>query len=197
MKMTTRPLLKAMPDVLLLESETYDDHRGEFLESYRESDLLDLIGVSQFVQGNVSVSHEGALRGMHYQVVAPQGKFMRTVHGCTMNAVIDMRDGSATFGTAAWTHLDRPNLALWVPPGFANGFLALEDDTVVVYECSTYYQVGSDRGVLATEMNEANTLRIPWVERKHSRYIMSGKDLQLPRLQDAERVPESEWKVTR
>ena len=195
MKTTAAPLHPSLPECLLLTSEIYADHRGVFLEGYREDLMTKIIGVPCFVQGNVSVSLKGVLRGLHYQIVAPQGKLMRIVHGATMNAVVDMRQGSPTFGRAAWTRLDRPEKALWVPPGFANGFLALNDHTVVAYECSTYYRVGSDRGVFAGGpfTCDAPDDIIPW-NLSGRQYNMSDKDIALPRLDTAEPVPESEWR---
>ena len=126
----------------LIETTPWADDRGLFLETYREDD----IGI-KFVQGNLSTSRARVIRGLHYQIRNPQGKFMRTLAGATFNAIVDVREGSPTFGRSAHTVLDRPDLALWVPPGFANGFGAMANNTVVYYETSSYYFGGYDRGI--------------------------------------------------
>ena len=98
----------ALPDVKLITSAVYADHRGTFCEAYREARLHDDAGIPAFVQGNVSVSHYGVARGLHYQVEKPQGKLMRTVHGATINIAVDMRIGSPTYGKHVHTRLTRP-----------------------------------------------------------------------------------------
>ena len=132
---------KKLPEVVIIHSDIFTDHRGRFLESYRVSDLAELgILDSGFVQGNVSYSIAWTLRGMHYQTVRPQGKLMRAIEGVVQQVSIDMREGSPTFGK--WTsHLLNSSVgnAVWCPPGFANGFLTLGNPAVVYYECSTYY----------------------------------------------------------
>ena len=168
----------------LLDTSVHEDHRGVFLESYREDDL----GLT-FVQGNISVSRRNVVRGLHYQVRHPQGKFMRTVHGATFNVIVDLRDGSWSFGRAFATTLDTPTRGLSVPPGFANGFATLADDTVIVYEASSYYRSGDDRALFAFDP----ALSVPWPDGLPDRAIMSEKDRGAPRLDEAERVPGSEW----
>lgn len=184
MKTKIEPL--AFPGVFLATSDRFDDERGTFLEGYREG----ADGIPAFVQGNISISGQHVLRGLHYQVKKPQGKFMRTVHGRTFNAIADMRLGSKTLGEALWVELDDPAKALWVPPGFANGFLALEPDTVVVYECSTLYHVGYDRAVYWGDRQ----FSIPWPVLP-VRCVVSEKDARAPSFLAAEKVMEPEWKI--
>lgn len=186
MKFTAVPM--SLPDVKLIIGEVYTDNRGVFTEAYRESRFKADFDLPPFVQGNVSTSRKGVARGLHYQVVKPQGKLMRTVHGRTLNLAVDVRAGSATFGGWTWTILDAANTALWVPPGFANGFVALDDDTTVAYECSTYHYVGSDRAMnmamyLSGLRDKANTASL----------IFSDKDREAPTIDNAEPVPGSEW----
>lgn len=168
----------------ILETSAHVDHRGVFLESYRENEL----GMT-FVQGNISASRGRVVRGLHYQVRQPQGKLMRTVHGATFNVIVDLRDGSPSFGRAFGTTLGNAKLGLWVPPGFANGFAALADDTIVVYETSSYHQRDADRTLFAFDP----ALSVTWPDGLTHSAIMSEKDRAAPGLSDAERVPCREW----
>lgn len=161
-------------------SDPFTDHRGVFLETYRERDLK-----VDFVQGNMSVSKRGVTRGLHYQIKAPQGKFMRTVHGETFNVLVDMREGSPTIGRTAHRILVDPCTAIWIPPGFAAGFQALTDDAVVVYECSSYYQPGYDRAVHWLSFD------IDWPFGADA--ILSDKDRKAPPFGTAPAVPREEW----
>ncbi len=170
-----------------VKGKPFEDHRGGFIEAYRELDLSDLIGVTHFVQGNVSVSHARVVRGLHYQVAKPQGKFMRTVAGQTVNVAVDVRLDSPTFGRVIRTTLLNPWEAFWVPPGFANGFCALQDNTVVAYECSTYYQSGFDRALNPLDPS----LDIDWGFTPQQ-LILSEKDKVAPWLMAIDLVPQSE-----
>lgn len=183
MKLTPFALL---PDVILVENPLFNDHRGTFFESYREN-LIGELGIDDFVQGNFSLSHERVLRGLHYQTRKPQGKLMRTVSGATFNVAVDLREGSSTFGQHVSTVLNHPGMALWVPPGFANGFLALRSETAVYYECSAYYQAGYDSGVHPFDP----ALGIKWPVLPEI-CILSDKDQRLPMLADAARVAAEE-----
>lgn len=170
-----------LPGVFTIISEEFNDHRGMFIEAYREN-----VFGQALVQGNLSISHRNVVRGLHYQIKAPQGKLMRTVHGVTKNIIVDMREGSPTLGHKYTTLLHSPSCALWVPPGFANGFVALRDETVVYYECSTYYHVGYDRAVNYTDPHFDF---IP----AESDVDASDKDRNAPYFADAPKVPRSEW----
>lgn len=169
----------------LLDCQEFRDHRGTFLESYREQDFA-----LPFVQGNISVSRRNVVRGLHYQVSDPQGKFMRTAAGATRNLIVDMRFGSPTLGKAFSTMLDRPSLALWVPPGFANGFASFSDAAVVIYEATSYYRSEDDRSLFAFDPAFADE----WPPGLKSDAIMSEKDRSAPWLQDAELVPQHQWR---
>jgi dTDP-4-dehydrorhamnose 3,5-epimerase len=164
----------------LVESMRFDDARGTFFEAHRENQLS-----ATFVQGNISVSKKSVVRGLHYQVKHPQGKLLRTLHGRTFNAIVDMRSASPTLGKAFTITLDRPELGLWVPPGFANGFAALQDDTVTSYHVTTYYEPQYDRALFAFD----SALSIPWPAGLESAAIMSDKDRTAPRFSEAERMP--------
>ena len=188
-----------IPGLTLIDSDVFVDHRGVFVESYREKVFSEDFTVPAFVQGNVSVSNDLVARGLHYQVEKPQGKLMRTVAGRTINVVLDMRAGSKTFGHYTWVSLGYPARALWVPPGFANGFIAMTNNTAVAYECSSYHHVGSDRAVnmqdvlrriAASAPDELALEGLPSIDG----LTLSAKDIAAPVFEHGEPVPESEWR---
>lgn len=190
---TVEPLID-LPDVKLIVSDVFQDKRGLFIEGYRESAFADPhIGLPVFVQGNVSVSHAYVARGLHYQVQRPQGKLMRTVAGKTVNLIVDMRRGSPTFGRSTWIGLSSLSHALWVPPGFANGFVALAPQTVVAYECSSYHLPNSDRAL--NMLDPALHFTDVWSAVDDHSLVLSDKDRSAPLLSEAEPVPEAEWRV--
>jgi dTDP-4-dehydrorhamnose 3,5-epimerase len=138
-------------DLILFEPIVFTDERGEFFESYRRRTFEEAIGQSlDFVQENHSVSLKGALRGLHYQV-APhaQGKLVRVVAGAARDVVVDIRRDSPTFGKWVATRLSAADRRqLWIPEGFAHGFIALEDKTEVVYKTTRYYSPSSERCII-------------------------------------------------
>jgi dTDP-4-dehydrorhamnose 3,5-epimerase len=129
----------ALPGVLILEPRVFADERGFFLESFNQHAFEAAIGLSvSFVQDNHSCSQRGVLRGLHYQLPPhAQGKLVRVVRGSVFDVAVDIRRGSPTFGRWVGTTLDaRSQRQMWIPPGFAHGFLALEDDTHFLYKTS-------------------------------------------------------------
>lgn len=136
-----------IPDVVIIEPSVFEDDRGWFMESFNEqrfhAELLNL-GLPlprPFVQDNHSCSKKGVLRGLHYQL-APhaQGKLVRVTQGAVFDVVVDIRQGSATFGQWVGVELSAENhKALWIPEGFAHGFIALEDNTHFHYKTTDYY----------------------------------------------------------
>lgn len=143
-----RVLATALPGVLVVEPEIFIDERGFLLETYRES-WLPQLGVSvPLLQENQSRSHRGVVRGLHYQLVEPQGKLVRTARGIVYDVAVDLRRGSPHFGQWIGIVLDDvTHRQLWIPPGFAHGFCVLSEDADVVYRCSTYYHAASNLGV--------------------------------------------------
>lgn len=135
--------------VVLIKPRVFGDHRGYFYESYRE-DLYKQVGIKgHFVQDNQSMSNKGILRGLHFQ--APphaQGKLVRVVKGAVLDVIVDIRSGSNTYGEHYSVELNETNkFQLWVPPGFAHGFLTLEDRTIFSYKCTDYYNHASEGAV--------------------------------------------------
>lgn len=138
----------ALSEVLLLEPRVFGDERGWFMETYRAA--ADGHGLlPPFVQDNHSLSHRGVLRGLHYQIEHAQGKLVRVVHGAAFDVAVDLRRWSNSFGQWFGTRLTAENhRQLYIPPGFAHGFLALEDQTEVVYKCTDYYHPEAERTLL-------------------------------------------------
>jgi dTDP-4-dehydrorhamnose 3,5-epimerase len=131
----------ALPDVLILEPKVFGDDRGFFLESFNARDFANATGLNvNFVQDNHSKSGKGVLRGLHYQIQHPQGKLIRVVQGAVFDVTVDLRKGSSHFGKWMGVELSADNKRqLWVPPGFAHGFLVLSDSAEVLYKTTDYY----------------------------------------------------------
>jgi dTDP-4-dehydrorhamnose 3,5-epimerase len=138
-----------LTEVLCLEPKVFGDARGFFLETYRQSWFEDLGINTPFVQDNHSLSRKGTLRGLHYQIQRPQGKLVRVIRGEVFDVAVDMRRYSPSFGKWAGMHLSADNKRImWVPPGFAHGFLVLSDEAEFVYKCTSYYAPEHDRSLL-------------------------------------------------
>lgn len=131
----------AFPDVKLIPLREFADERGCFLESFRAQNYQGLLGQNgPFVQDNFSRSHRGVLRGLHFQHPEGQGKLVRLIQGSIYDVTVDVRVGSPTFGQWQALTLDDANpQQLWVPPGYAHGFLVLSEQALVEYKCTAYY----------------------------------------------------------
>ena len=147
MRVTPTPL----PGVLLLEPAVFADERGFFFESFNQRTFNDAVGHAvNFEQDNHSCSQRGVLRGLHYQLPPhAQGKLVRVVRGSAFDVAVDLRSGSATFGRWYGAVLDATNQRqLWVPSGFAHGFLALEDETHFLYKTTDHYARDCERAIV-------------------------------------------------
>jgi dTDP-4-dehydrorhamnose 3,5-epimerase len=140
----------ALRDVFLIEPRVFEDARGFFLESYNQRVFAERTGLSpRFVQSNHSRSRRSVLRGLHYQIVQPQAKLVRVVAGAVFDVAVDLRRSSPAFGRWTGTLLSAENKRLlWVPEGFAHGFLVLSDSADFLYETSDYYAPRHERCVL-------------------------------------------------
>ncbi len=148
MTMEVEPL--ELEGLLLLRPRIFSDERGYFFEAFNEGDFRRSTGLEvEFVQDNESSSKLGVLRGLHFQLPPhAQGKLVRVVKGAALDVVVDIRPDSPTYGRHAKVRLDAERKQLlWVPPGFAHGFLTLEDDTVFLYKCTAYYDQASERTI--------------------------------------------------
>ena len=139
----------AIPEVLLLEPQVFGDARGFFFESFNQRDFADKTGVElAFVQDNHSKSAQGVLRGLHYQIQHPQGKLVRVVHGQVFDVVVDLRESSATLGQWVGVYLDaQKHQQLWVPPGFAHGFVVLSETAEFLYKTTDYWYPEHERSL--------------------------------------------------
>jgi dTDP-4-dehydrorhamnose 3,5-epimerase len=140
----------AIPDVLLLEPKVFSDDRGYFFESFNARDFRESTGLDvEFVQDNHSKSAKGVLRGLHYQIQHPQGKLVRAVQGTVFDVTVDLRKSSPTFGRWVGEVLSAENhRQLWVPPGFAHGFVVLSDSAECLYKTTDYWYPEYERSLL-------------------------------------------------
>jgi dTDP-4-dehydrorhamnose 3,5-epimerase len=136
-----------IPDVLLIEPRVFSDSRGHFFESYNCAAFAEATGLAlEFVQDNQSLSAQGVLRGLHYQITQPQGKLVRVTSGAIFDVAVDLRRASPTFGRWVGAELAAGNFRqMWVPPGFAHGFLVLSEAATVIYKTTDYYAPAHER----------------------------------------------------
>ncbi len=137
----------SLPGVLLIEPAVFGDERGFFFESYNERRFAELTGMARpFVQDNHSRSARGVLRGLHYQIRQPQGKLVRVIEGEVFDVAVDLRRSSPTFGRAVGNHLSAQNKRqVWIPPGFAHGFVVLTDVADFLYKTTDYWAPEHER----------------------------------------------------
>ncbi|MDO4682909.1 MAG: dTDP-4-dehydrorhamnose 3,5-epimerase [Lautropia sp.] len=150
----------ALPDVFLIEPKVFGDSRGYFFESFNQRVFDEMAGEHiNFVQDNQSRSAKGVLRGLHYQIQQAQGKLIRVLEGAIFDVAVDLRKGSPTFGQSAGFILSAENRRMaWIPPGFAHGFLSLEEGTTVAYKASDFYAPAHERSLLWSDP----VLKIEW-----------------------------------
>lgn len=140
---------KGLNEVVTITPNKIIDSRGYFFESYKENLFKQNCGNYNFVQENQSFSGIGTLRGLHYQLFKPQGKLVSVIDGEIFDVAVDIRKSSSSFGS--WTHeylSAAKNNQLWIPPGFAHGFLVLSSSAIVSYKCTEYYYPEGDRSIL-------------------------------------------------
>jgi dTDP-4-dehydrorhamnose 3,5-epimerase len=174
----------ALPEVVRVEPDVHRDARGFFVETWREQRWREGGIAGPFVQDNHSRSRAGTLRGLHAQCRRPQGKLVRVVHGAIWDVAVDVRRGSPSFGRHVAEELSAENFAqLWIPPGFAHGFLVLSDEAEFVYKCTDYYDPTDE---LRIAWNDP-ALASPWPVAEP---LLSEPDRRAPRLAEVtERLP--------
>lgn len=157
----------------------YGDERGYFMETYQENDFK-AIGIdTKFVQDNQSSSSKGVLRGMHYQIEFPQDKLVRVISGEVYDAVVDLRKGSPTYGKAFGVILSAENRKqLFIPKGFAHGFLVLSDYAEFCYKVSDFYHPGDEGGLLWNDPE----IGIDWPEKDGAKLNINDRDRNWPTL---------------
>lgn len=162
-----------IPDVKIIEPSVFGDERGFFMETWQQKKFEELVCPRQFVQDNHSKSSKGILRGMHYQTENTQGKLVRVVSGEVFDVAVDMRKSSPTFGQWVGVYLSADNKRqLWVPEGFAHGFLVTSDSAEFVYKCTNYYNPNAEHSLLWND----ETVGIEWPIAGGLQPQLSGKD---------------------
>lgn len=172
----------SIPDILVIEPIVFHDDRGWFYESFNERRFAELSGINvRFVQDNHSMSKRHVLRGMHYQIQQPQGRLVRVIAGEIFDVAIDIRKSSRTFGQWVGTMLSAANKRqVWIPPGFAHGFVTISGTAEVVYKTTEYWAAESERSILWDDP----TLGITWPF--ESEPYLSEKDRKGKLLAEAE-----------
>lgn len=171
-----------IPEVLIIEPTVHGDDRGYFVETFRADKLEEFLGYKiNFIQDNESKSSYGVLRGLHYQLPPfAQTKLVRVIKGRVLDVAVDIRKNSPTFGKHVAVELSGENKReLFIPKGFAHGFVVLEDDTVFAYKVDNYYSPECDRGIAFDDKE----LGIDW-QVAHDRLNLSPKDTKQPPLKE-------------
>ncbi|CAN5494759.1 dTDP-4-dehydrorhamnose 3,5-epimerase [soil metagenome] len=172
----------ALPEVLILEPKVFGDERGFFMESWNGKAFREATGSdAQFVQDNHSRSAQGVLRGIHYQLVKPQGKLVRVTHGSVFDVAVDLRRDSPRFGQSVGVELSADNhRQLWVPPGFGHAFLVTSESADFLYKTTEYWYPEHERSIRWN----APDLSIAWPAGFTP--MLANKDANAPALADAE-----------
>ncbi|HEY1757793.1 MAG TPA: dTDP-4-dehydrorhamnose 3,5-epimerase [Bryobacteraceae bacterium] len=175
----------ALPGVLLLTPTIYRDSRGAFQETWNQRTMAEAGLPGQWVQDNFSVSNKNVLRGVHYQVMHPQGKLVRVAQGAALDVAVDLRRSSPTFGKHVAMELTGENgVMVWIPQGFGHAFLALSETVGFAYKVTDYYSPAGERTIV---WNDAD-LSIPWPVNAVD-VIVSEKDNKGATLREAEVFP--------
>jgi len=173
-----------IPGLLIIEAKVFGDHRGFFTEFYNSEGYAELGFRDTIVQANHSSSRKGVMRGLHYQLNPhPMGKLVKAVKGSIFDVGVDIRKGSPTFGKWYGEVLSEENKKmLYFPPGFAHGFLALEDNTEAIYLCTGVYNQASERGIVWNDPD----IGIDWPVKEVGEVIITDKDKAHPGVKKAE-----------
>lgn len=176
-------VVTTIPDLLIIEPKVFGDDRGFFFESFNQRRFTELTGVTTpFVQDNHSRSARHVLRGLHYQIRQPQGKLVRVVTGAVLDVAVDIRRSSPTFGRAETVLLSEENKRmLWIPPGFAHGFVVLSESADFLYKTTDYWAPEYERCILWNDPE----LAIDW-QLNGATPLLSAKDQAGKLFRDAE-----------
>jgi dTDP-4-dehydrorhamnose 3,5-epimerase len=167
-----------LPGVLIIEPPLFSDERGYFFEIFNVKRYQEHGIATDFVQDNFSFSRKNVVRGLHYQITHPQGKMVFVVSGRVMDVIVDVRQGSSTFGQSITVELSGDSQRqVYIPPGFAHGFCVLSNEAHFIYKCTDYYDHAGERGVYWNDPD----LQIPWPVQDP---ILSVKDKASPYLKD-------------
>jgi dTDP-4-dehydrorhamnose 3,5-epimerase len=167
-----------IPDVILIEVSRFDDYRGVFMEIYHAKNFSDAGITANFIQENHATSKKHILRGMHYQLKFPQGKLVRCIQGEILDISVDIRKSSSTFGQWVGEILSAENAKqLYVPPGFAHGYVVRSEHAEVGYKCTEFYHPEDEYGILWNDPEIA-------IEWEIENPILSEKDIKQPLLKE-------------
>ena len=174
----------SLDGVKIITPTVFEDERGYFFESYKTPIFKNNELPINFVQDNEVKSTKGVLRGLHYQFNRPQGKLVRVVSGSILDVAVDIRKGSPTFGQSEIVHLTAENnKMLYIPEGFAHGYLVKSSESIVIYKCTDIYDPNDQYGIIWND----ETIGVDWM---YDSPILSEKDLMLPALNDQQFLPE-------
>ena len=174
----------SLDGVKIITPTIFEDERGYFFESYKAPIFKNNDLPINFVQDNEVKSTKGVLRGLHYQFNRPQGKLVRVISGSILDVAVDIRKGSPTFGQSEIVHLTAENnKMLYIPEGFAHGYLVTSSESIVVYKCTDIYDPNDQFGIIWND----ETIGVDWT---YDSPILSEKDLMLPALNDQQFLPE-------
>ena len=172
-----------LPGVIRIEPKVFSDERGFFMETWHARRFSESGIDVHFVQDNFSQSTKGTLRGLHYQIQQPQGKLVRAVSGAVFDVAVDLRKSSDTFGQWIGEVLSEENKhQLWVPPGFAHGFVVLSDTAAFEYKCTDFYAPQFERSIRWDDPD----IGIDWPLPAGTKPVLSAKDAAAPLLNEAE-----------
>ena len=173
----------SLDGVKIITPTIFEDERGYFFESYKAPIFKNNDLPINFVQDNEVKSTKGVLRGLHYQFNRPQGKLVRVISGSILDVAVDIRKGSPTFGQSEIVHLTAENnKMLYIPEGFAHGYLVTSSESIVVYKCTDIYDPNDQFGIIWND----ETIGVDWT---YDSPILSEKDLMLPALNDQQFLP--------
>lgn len=168
-------------DLYVIEPKIFQDNRGYFMESFNKKDLMDVGLDGDFVQTNESLSKKGVIRGLHYQYRYPQGKLVRAVMGKVFDVAVDLRESSDTYGKSYGLILSSDNnKQLYIPEGFAHGFLVLSEYAKVIYKCTDFYNKQYEAGIVWNDP----TINISWPLDKVDKLEILERDTIWPQFGD-------------
>jgi dTDP-4-dehydrorhamnose 3,5-epimerase len=166
-----------IPEIKIITPQIYKDNRGYFFESFNTNDFKRLGLPTKYSQDNHAFSHKNVLRGLHYQLIYPQGKLVRVIQGEVFDVAVDIRQGSPTFGKYEGVHLsDKNTKIMYIPEGFAHGYVVLSETAIFQYKCTEIYHSEDEYGLIWNDKD----LKIQWLVKNP---ILSEKDKNLPTLQ--------------
>jgi len=175
-----------IPDVIIIEPQVFEDHRGFFMETWEARKFAKAGITAGFVQDNYSKSVQGTLRGLHYQIKHPQGKLVQIISGEIFDVAVDIRKSSPAFGKWIGIILSSENKRqIWIPPGFAHGFYALSETAEFIYKCTDFYAPEYERTILWND----EVLSIEWPLQSDIPLILSEKDTLATPFKNAEYYP--------